>query len=632
MPGQVEGIVNNQPKLDQSPPTDIVSMSLWSTQTVNNAGESTFNKSIFEQKNNIRKICKKFADVALENGQSPPEFYISILLIPDWKIANNSYDHPQYNKTKDQFFEMVNGEFRALIQELKAEGISLRIEDFYKDAQLNEDEKKFMHQQESNGSNADIIKTKAILNNPNRRHLQMDTNTIIKDYRSFYNQTFGAPNDEQRDAANANHYAPAHVSANNKIVYISPQGIIAPALKEEYYEFIKNNCSNKEHKAKGTNAVYEYGFAPALNKVGLTYANLEVAKHKFYYPADMSKPEYRITRDVVTAINMSWAANAGVSLTIDAIKKLPPLSYKDADYDTAAFNYLIKKYTGHLPRCIKGKENPKEYYKNFLEISDISTDMTVLKQFYIEVFSNDSEKLKVALAKVLPKEKLQEALKDPETIENLQATLAKAFPDTTKGNILTKALFGRSVKQLHSNPQNIDTTIRLDSVNSLKERLVLADGEMIHNLNRRERGFLAEKLAEKANYYMQENHLDLPLAQVIKMVDFAFAIEDGVNVQKSISKMKILPPALQELLLKEASWIVENSNDIAGHFNFLPNRKVTLKYIEQAGAKAEANAHKRATPVINVAKNVSPGIKERVEHFESSKENQDNKKPKNSLK
>ncbi len=600
---------------------DLVSMSLFSLQNIQKNGESTYNQSLFEQKDNIRKMCKKLAEAAKENGRSPPNFYVSILLIPDWKVASNSYDHPQYNQTKDQFFDKVKEEFADLIQELADEGISLHTEDFYQYGKLTDNEKEFMHQLDANGSNADMIKTKAILNNPNRRHLQIDTNTIIKDYQSFYDQTFGAPEDQQRDAVNANHYAPAHVSANNKIVYISPKGVIAPALEKAYYDYMSNNHTNKEDKVKGTNAIYDFIFAPALNKIGLTYANLEVAKHKYYYPADMSKPEYRITRDVVTAINMSWAVQKNSALEVDVLKKLTPVSYKDADYDSASFNYLIKKYTGYLPRCIKGTENPAAYYENFLNISDTQTDMTVLKQFYLDAFSNNSEKLKQALAKVIPIESLDDALNDPETIPNLQAALAKSFPDTKKGNILTQSLFGRSVQQLHDNPTDVDLTKSAILTEEVKNRLVIADREAIHSLIKRESGFLAQKLTEKAVAYIENcNSQDISLSQSLRIIDFAFAIEDGVNVNRAIQRINILEPGLRTILLKEAKWILENSNNIIGHFNYLPNREKSLLYVNKDMSQTES----RPEPIVKSfsKSGMSDEMKKKTEFYEKlGKEN-----------
>jgi hypothetical protein len=622
-PSEIEKVIEKEMEIQvQSMRTsDLVSMSLWSLQNVQKNGESTFNKSLFDQKNNIKKMCQKLAQAARENNAPPPQFYVSILLIPDWKVPGNSYDNPIYNKTKEEFFQNIEKEFASLIKELADEGITLSTEDFYKDGKLTDDEKKFMHQLDANGSSADIIKTKAILNNPNCRHLQIDTNTIVKDYQSFYDKTFGLPEDQQSDAVNANQYAPAHVSANNKIVYLSPNGIIAPVLENRYYEYMKNNFDKKEDKVRGTNAIYDDIFAPALADVGITYANLEVAKHKYYYPANMSRPEYRITSDIVTAINMSWSTQKGVALTIEILKKISPVSYKDADYDSASFNYLIKKYTGHLPRCIKGTENPAAYYENFLNISDMQTDMTVLKQFYLEVFSNDSEKLKQALAKVIPAEDLTAALDDPKTIPNLQKSLAKAFPDTAKGNILTQSLFGRSVLQLQENPTDVNLTKSDISTKDIKEKLVTADKSTIHNLIKREFGFLAQKMSDKAIDFIESTNLkDLGISQYVAMMDFVIAIESGINVKKYISHMKVLPLELQNELLKDAKWILEHSNNIIDHFNYLPNREKSLLYVTQS----ISNPDTRRQPVIKSFGKaaMSEEIKRKAEFYEKfGKEN-----------
>ncbi len=60
---------------------------------------------------------------------------------------------------------------------------NVRVEDFYFDCTMMSEERAYMHQLKAMGSNADMIKTCAIINNASRcRHLQVDSNTIVPSF------------------------------------------------------------------------------------------------------------------------------------------------------------------------------------------------------------------------------------------------------------------------------------------------------------------------------------------------------------------------------------------------------------------------------------------------------------------
>lgn len=583
------------------PSTDLVTISLFSLQKVEN-GVSNFNTFLYSQKENIKKISLKLADAARRNGQVTPKIVVSLLLIPDWNVSNNSYQDKTYLETKKRFFQSVEVEFAALVQELKHHGITIELEDFYQDGKLSEDEKKYMHQLKANGSNADVIKTRAIINNPNCKHLQIDSNTIIRDYHSLYSNTFALPDAIQRDALNANLYAPAHISANNKIVYIAPNSLIAPVLEHAYMEYMRSNFDNDQDKLDDSNAIYERIFAPALAKVGLTYENIEISKHKQFFPASLSKPEYRITADVVTAINMAWAKPKNIILDIDIFKKIAPIVHMDADFDYQSFIYILKKYSSYLSRNIKGGEDPAQYYESFLKLSDNETDITILRKFYLDVIANDSQKLKDAIRKSFPQEEAERMLSDPEYIRKLQVSFARNFPDTEKGNALTQNLFGCSVKMLHNNPTDIDVGKKCDIQKDVVDKLISIDNLIVKTETKRASGILSEMLATRILDAISKEHV-LDISSKAQILLFMITLEAGSDLEPRIKNLDKVPTKIRNIFLNEIYWVLKNSNNIKGHFNYIKNRDDALDKVE--AAMQNKYSQKRAMPVLTTSKKKS---------------------------
>lgn len=574
---------------------DQVTISLFSVQNVK-GGVSNFNEQLFGQKANIRNIALKLAAQARKKGETPPFIKISLLLIPDWNIPDNGYANPTYMNTKDQFFAKAEAVFSDLKRELAQEAILFEIEDFYEQGGLTEDEKAFMHYLKANGSNADIIKTRALLNNPDRKHLQIDSNTIIKDFEAFYQHTFGLPADEQHDGFNANQYAPAHISANNKVVYICSQSKMLALLNEIYLEYMRNNTNNQEAKRKESNEIYERVFAPALERAGLVYYNADIGKHKVFYPPVLSKEEYAITRDVVTAINMSWAADRPIPLEVQILKQLAPLPYKDAAYDYASFAYIIKKYCGWVPFCTRGNEDPGQYYENFLKISDVETDLKILKEFYIAALANDAQKLKDAIKKAYPHE-AEKLLSDPNFTSGLQATLANAFPNTPKANIITKALFNRTVEELSANPTDIELNTTIDLQNEIIPALVAADKSSIKDLVKKPEGVLMSQILKRIRDFLKDQNInDFTPQHYLLIKAFFRAVEKGANIQFLLQEMALITTQVREFVIKEVKWALEQGNDDNNHFNYVPNRKKLLEIMEKYGI--QETPIRRPKPII----------------------------------
>lgn len=324
---------------------DRITFGLYSVQE----GEG-FNLAAINEIKNIVALKVKFEAAAQKTNREPPEIVLSVLLIPDWK-NQSSFDNETYKAIKDRFISAVNTKIKEYIRPGEN---PIVLEDFYCSNDLSQAEKDYLTNLQAKGSNADMIKTHAIIRNDNldRRHLQIDTNTKIYSVEGLYNQTFGSKIQlDALDALNASFYDISYVSAHNKIVYTAPNGKLAKALKAVHLEYCQFHAKDGAPEKTEKNSIYARDFAVALSTIGLTIrATRKNNKNEeqIYYPAVMEEQVYyRITRYVITAVSMSWADIKDEPIS-QALKELPEVEVADAKCGYSCFAMIVKKYTGDL--------------------------------------------------------------------------------------------------------------------------------------------------------------------------------------------------------------------------------------------------------------------------------------------
>ena len=295
---------------------DRVTISLYSTETNDLSG---YTLGFLEQLDNIEKIRDGLINAAKKAGQSPPEIVISMLLVPNWNREGNSYTDGTYLRKNEEFLVEAKRRFGH-------DSSGVMVEDFYSAGQMTTEEKAYMHNLKAMGSNADMIKTRAIINNLDRRHLQIDSNTVVPSFEDLYNQTFGAS--EQKDGINASYYDRRYISAHNKMVYTTPDGDIAK--KSDLARHLREWCRNHQDdnnvdqdKQPDKNSIYARVFTEALHTIGYT-VKYSAENGKTLYPATLSNKVYWLTDCMLTALNMSWSAD-GVK-TPEELKSLPAIA------------------------------------------------------------------------------------------------------------------------------------------------------------------------------------------------------------------------------------------------------------------------------------------------------------------
>ncbi|MDF2867132.1 MAG: hypothetical protein K0S11_602 [Gammaproteobacteria bacterium] len=397
-------------KSQHSKPKDRITIGLYSNEEIitdNLLHESShdYNKSCLAEVDNIAKIHqgfingineinKKMAEKSQDDIDDViqyeyPEIVVLINLIPDWGKGSN-YENEKYIEAK-------NALLKAFQDKLNANNLhEIMLKYFYED-NLRPSEKDYLQGLISKGSNADMIKTHAVIDpeNRKRRHLQLDSNTKISDYKEFYAQTFANP--EQYDALNASYYDPdtGYISAHNKIVYTYPEGKIAESLEKRHLEYCELHKDDVGAEKTEKNSIYAKDFTVSLasSEVGLT-EKYSITDSRDIYVAKLDKPEYRITKNVITTVNQSWASPANDSniddderlvleekkQKLDKLKKLPAIKAGDDIFDYASFITTQNKYTRPLVQHKITTNNPYDTsaaYNQLMNISNVESEKKV---------------------------------------------------------------------------------------------------------------------------------------------------------------------------------------------------------------------------------------------------------------
>ncbi len=419
---------------------DKLTITLFSKETNDPPG---FKKDFLNEVENIKKIRNGFIKAAKEANRHPPEIVVSLLLVPDWDKPNNSYSNREYLTRKNAFLSEAKDKLQPI------DGV--RVEDFYFENNLTIAERIYMYELKALGSNADIMKTRAIINNlHSHQHLQIDSNTIVPSYKELYEHTFNAR--EQKDGINASYYDATYITAHNKMVYTTPTGAIAQNGKLEitlweYCDKHKNDNNVDEDKRPPKNSIYAKVFTEALHLVDYV-GKYTLSDGKILYPATLNEKVYWLTDYMTTAINMSWSAE-GIEIP-KSLKALPAIPFgEDSSFNFQCFFNVIKKHTGNLENHSKmlnlndTSDTGEESRKLLLNLSNNQLELAAVKQFYNNVLSNHP----------------------------LQAKeLSMTFPKSTLGDTLSVLLFKCTVEDLLKNAEIITN-------NALQESTQIANAQ-----------------------------------------------------------------------------------------------------------------------------------------------------------
>ena len=315
-----------------------------------------FDSRIFNEKDNLLKIYDQFSAAAVAHDREPPVFVISLLLIPDWD-EGSSYKKSAYLAKKNGFMNAAAHFFSVR---------DFQIQDFY--AGLFSNECKYLVSV-SEGSNCiDMMKIKAVIENLDSRHLQLDSNLIITDFDALYVQTFSEAG-PQCDAMNASFYGTTFVTPHSKIIYTHPTGRVGHALADTYAIELRKNDEDKKNRKSN---FYLRVFVNALRTIGLAVDQHPPIPRAILQDAEgVAASEYRITACLLTVTTQSWA-NGPVPDYVDL--PLPEIRVGDIHCTANVIQSVIRKHVM--------KKVPGEAHAQLLAISNIDFEVSLIREYY----------------------------------------------------------------------------------------------------------------------------------------------------------------------------------------------------------------------------------------------------------
>ncbi len=165
-----------------------------------------YNEAVFNEQANVEKIKREIQNTAARNNQTAPEIEISLLLLPK---PGQTYNSLEYKAVQQQLMSKAQDVF----------GTSGKVVDSY--SKLSDGEKEYLAGLESVGSAIDLVKHRAIIDNGEKMHLQMDSNTTISNWDALYERTFGQK-EPMQDIFNASRCSVVYIATHNKIVFTVP--------------------------------------------------------------------------------------------------------------------------------------------------------------------------------------------------------------------------------------------------------------------------------------------------------------------------------------------------------------------------------------------------------------------------
>ena len=493
---------------------DIITLSTFSIQDRWVSNKQAGKKFIDEQITNILEMKKSFDEAAIQSGRDKPTIVLSALMIPQWKrgdsYTDQTYQTIDYLTAKNEYFDYLK-------EKCEASGIVL--EDFYSNV-ATPDEKLYLHRLEALGSNADLIKNRAIINNKGNRHLQLDTNTIIVDKKAFYKATIGS--DSQKDGMNASYYDDSglYVSPHNKVVYTNPNSIFVENLTKSQNAYVSESKNNPDRKTPSSNQIYSVCFSKAAMDTGLTNFQRKYYQQWNnlwgYYPVNLDNPTFKMTKHIITAINMSWSQGEGKVDYCSALKGLKVEVLSDGDEKTTldfqSFAYLIKKYTNE-----KLSDEDRE---KLLALSDTDYDARAIEAFFKHVVSQKN----IALL----------------------GPLLRTIPETTRGKELREKLF----KTVKDNPDFLTTVTDIPLIATVTptdlEELAKfipennnLDAQRNHLLSKKEELFTQRKNELRDNLVTMKQQIYENVKKKLDTLGFPYTVtdEDKIDISQAVDDL-----------------------------------------------------------------------------------------------
>ena len=171
-----------------------------------------------------------------------------------------------------------------------------------------------------------------------------------------------------------------------------------------YCDAHKDDHKQEDTKAekKEKNSIYSKDFVVALEHLGLTgkktiHPTPDTSKDIYF--ATLDKPEYRITKCVATAVNMSWRGN---NTELEKLKKLPSVIIGDAECDYSCFANAAAKHVDILDNQGDDLYDDTAAHRQLMDISNQANEKEMIKAFVEQVARTHVDMLEPVISSMHP--------------------------------------------------------------------------------------------------------------------------------------------------------------------------------------------------------------------------------------
>ncbi len=341
--------------------------------------------NFYEQIVNVLSLSEGLSSVALAAGDKPPDVIVEYFLVPQ--------------KGHSFFPNVVDGSgvFQQTLQDALKEDREHAFSIEAKQVKLDEYEADYFERMPFSGGNIiDFMKISALINYAECNHLQIDSNTIIHDYGTFYALTFGADKQQPQFVTNVYSTKLDFFTVNSKVVYL-PQN---SAFSEKLSVLFNEHLAFYQAKEEGL-VLYNQVFSEALKesvKEEMQQRALETEVFQevlrdigllddagFTIFSDDTIQAFEISRTILIRVLRSW----GDKKNSDFLSELPVFNMRElieganCTFDIYSFKNLLQKHATPLTPDL-------EKHVQLFEKISAAVEVLAMKKYFNDV-SNVSE-------------------------------------------------------------------------------------------------------------------------------------------------------------------------------------------------------------------------------------------------
>jgi hypothetical protein len=299
-------------------------------------------------------LITHLTEQAHSKEETPPHFILQYFLVPaaSERLFPNVVHEPAA-------FRML---FDARLESSHMSPELVTLEQLH----INEHDEQYFNRTSRLGDNIiDFMKVSAMEKHAEDNHLQLDTNSVIHDFKMFYELTFGSDQSKPQFVANVYSRHAPYFTFNSKVVYLPAGHNFTKALSTHFAKHL-STCLHKKNQI-----IYNHVFCEALKEEGF------LDRHGFIAPSDDNMECLQISKTIFVRVLKTWREEPGdTTFTELPVLNLTHASHgADCLFDGACFKNLIQKYSTLLLPNV-------EAHEHFFSVISFESEMAIMKAYF----------------------------------------------------------------------------------------------------------------------------------------------------------------------------------------------------------------------------------------------------------